>query len=102
LVLFVLFVSSIPLSAQNIVITDTTSTDVTCGGGSDGTITVTISGGVPPYKYGLLVGFSSIDSARIFLSNSTTPKRSGSFTWYPKIVAPLGRLEAATNLGLNP
>ena len=36
-----------------------------------------------------LAGFSSMETTLLSESNSTTPKRSGSETWYPKIVAPL-------------
>ncbi|MCK4990341.1 MAG: SprB repeat-containing protein, partial [Bacteroidales bacterium] len=39
------------MKAQDITITDITTTPVTCGGGSDGTITVTITGGNGLYKY---------------------------------------------------
>jgi hypothetical protein len=43
------FVMSI--RAQDVVISEITSTPVTCGGGSDGTMTVSITGGNSPFSY---------------------------------------------------
>ena len=40
---------------DDVIITDVSSTPVTCGGGSDGTLTVSVTGGVGKYTY-LLVG----------------------------------------------
>ena len=49
--ILVILTSVISLKAEDITITDITTTPVTCGGGSDGTITVTITGGDGFYKY---------------------------------------------------
>ncbi len=42
------------LQAQDVEITDISSTDVLCGGAFDGTLTVSITGGNAPYTYLLL------------------------------------------------
>ena len=60
------------LSAQDVVITSVTSTPVTCGGGSDGTITVTITGGVPPYQYGLIQEFIYVETSSFTESTTYT------------------------------
>jgi len=51
----ILLVSSVmSMSAQDLEVSDLTATPVTCGGGSDGTLAVSISGGVAPFSYLLL------------------------------------------------
>jgi gliding motility-associated-like protein len=55
----------LPLSIDNV-----TSTDVTCHGSADGTITIVVSGGVAPYQY-------SVDGGSNYVSNG------GAFTALP-------------------
>ena len=50
------------LQAQDVVITDVSSTPVTCGGAFDGTITVNITGGNGMYHYVLLKGADPVES----------------------------------------
>jgi len=46
--------SAMSMIAQDLEISGLTTTPVTCGGGSDGTLTVSISGGIAPFSYLLL------------------------------------------------
>jgi len=65
------------LECGSITITATT-TDVTCNGGSDGTLTVTVIGGAAPYQY-------SLDNfATSQLSNVFTGLPAGSYTVFVK------------------
>ncbi|MFO7932465.1 MAG: gliding motility-associated C-terminal domain-containing protein [Bacteroidales bacterium] len=66
------------LRAQDVVITDVSSTDVTCGGVSDGTITVTVTGGIGNYTYLLVKSAVPVESSGSIASQSYT------FTGHPK------------------
>lgn len=61
--ILVILSSVISLRAQDITITDVTTTPVSCGGGSDGTITVTVTGGTGPYTYLLVRGGVPVENA---------------------------------------
>jgi len=61
--ILVLIISVISLQAQDIIITGVSTTDVSCGSGSDGTITITISGGVGLYTYLLVRGAVAVESS---------------------------------------
>jgi gliding motility-associated-like protein len=70
--------SVISLQAQDVIITDVSSTPVNCGGVSDGTITVTITGGVGLYTYLL------VKSAVPVESSGPIPSQTYTFTGHPK------------------
>jgi len=72
IVLFLL-TSAGALYAQDVIITGVSSTPVSCGDGSDGTISVTVSGGVGQYSYLLVKGAQAVESAG--------PTSSPSFTF---------------------
>ena len=61
--ILVILSSVISLQAQDVVIESITTTPASCGEGSDGTVTVTISGGVGPYSYLLSKGAIPVESA---------------------------------------
>ena len=76
--ILVILSSVISLQAQDVVITSVTSTPVSCGGGSDGTITVTISGGVGLYTYQLV-------KEGVFIEDSgPIPPQNYTFTGHDK------------------
>jgi len=52
--ILIILSSVISLQAQDVVITSVSSTPVSCGAGSDGTISVTVTGGVGLYTYQLV------------------------------------------------
>ena len=54
---------ALSLSAQDLVISSISTTDVSCGEGSDGSITVTVSGGIGPYSYLLTKGAVPVEGA---------------------------------------
>ncbi len=65
--------SALSLHAQDVIITSITSTPVTCGDGSDGTITVTVSGGVSgDYNYLLIRNSIPVESVGPISSNTWT------------------------------
>lgn len=64
--------------AQDITEVSTTSTPVSCGGESDGTITVTVNGGVGNLNYSLF------KDGAFEISSGFTPDRTFTFTGYPK------------------
>ncbi|MBN1132523.1 MAG: gliding motility-associated C-terminal domain-containing protein [Bacteroidales bacterium] len=72
LAVFSLLVPFFSLSAQEVVITSISATPVTCGGASDGTITVTVTGGVPPYQYGLIQEFIYVETSEITYNTTYT------------------------------
>lgn len=75
---FLLLASVFALKAQDVVITNVSSTLVTCGSGSDGTITVTVSGGIGQYSYLIVRGALPLEFAGPMTSNIFT------FTNHPK------------------
>lgn len=70
--ILVILSSAISLQAQDITITDVTTTPVSCGGGSDGTISVTITGGAGLYTYLLVRGGVPVENAGPMASQSYT------------------------------
>jgi gliding motility-associated-like protein len=54
--ILLLFYSIIPLAAQNLEITNVTTTPATCSDGTDGTISFDIVGGVAPYRWYIYEG----------------------------------------------
>ena len=79
--IFLLLASVLALDAQDVVITDVSSTPVSCASGSDGTITVTVSGGVGQYSYLLVLNafpleWAGPDSADTF-TFTDHPKSNG-------------------------
>ena len=56
-------VSAVSLLSQDVIITNVTPTPVTCGSGSDGTISVTVSGGIGLYTYLLVRAGVPVENA---------------------------------------
>ena len=74
------------LQAQDVVITEITSTPVTCGGGSDGTLTVSITGGNGSYYYLLLKNAVPVEEAGPITSQTYTFTNHDKFGSYLLIV----------------
>jgi len=68
----------ISLQAQDVTITNVSSTPVNCGGVSDGTITVTVTGGVGLYTYLLVKSAVAVETSGAIASQTYT------FTGHPK------------------
>ncbi len=84
----VLLTSVISLQAQgDVIITSVITTPVTCGGGTDGTISVTISGGDGIYTYLLVKAGVPVENAGPMASTSYTFTGHGKFTNYIVIVS---------------
>jgi len=79
--------SVISLYSQDVVITGVSSTPVSCGGVSDGTITVTVSGGVGLYTYLLVKGAVPVESGGPTSSQSYTFTGHVKYTNYIIIVS---------------
>lgn len=73
--------------AQDVIITGITTTPVTCGDGSDGTITVTVTGGNGQYSYLLVRGAVAVESAGPMVSNTYTFTGHGKYANYIIIVS---------------
>src|SRR6056297_408378 len=56
LILITILAGALSLQAQDIILEDTTITDVSCGGFTDGSITIEVSGGNGNLSYTLLRG----------------------------------------------
>jgi len=74
----ILLFTVLGLYAQNITEVSTSSTPVTCGGGTDGTITVEVSGGNGNLSYTLF------DGGSIVAFSGSIPARNYTFSGYPK------------------
>ncbi len=81
------FSSLISLFAQDLEITDISTTPVTCATGSDGTVTVTITGGTPPYNYLLSKGAIPVESAGPIAAQTFTFTGHDKYTNYWVIVS---------------
>ncbi len=79
--------SSGAVYAQDVIITGVSSTPVTCGNGSDGTLTVSVSGGVGQYSYLLVKGAVAVESAGPIPSSSFTFTGHVKYTNYIIIVS---------------
>ncbi|MCK4751314.1 MAG: SprB repeat-containing protein, partial [Bacteroidales bacterium] len=77
----------ISLHAQDVIITSVSSTPVSCGLGSDGTITITISGGVGLYTYLLVRGAVPVESSGPIAAQNYTFTGHDKFTNYIVIVS---------------
>ncbi len=73
--------------AQDVIITGISSTPVSCGNGSDGTLTVTVSGGVGQYSYLLVKGAVAVESAGPIASSTFTFTGHIKYTNYIIIVS---------------
>ncbi len=62
-IFFALLSSLGTVYAQDVIITGISSTPVSCGNGSDGTLTVSVSGGVGQYTYLLVQGAVAVEGA---------------------------------------
>ncbi len=85
--LFLLLAPMIALQAQDVIITGVSSTPVSCGGGSDGTITVTVSGGVGNYSYLMIKGALPVEAAGPIASNTFTFSGHSKYNSYIIIVS---------------
>ncbi|MEN8201258.1 MAG: gliding motility-associated C-terminal domain-containing protein [Bacteroidota bacterium] len=74
------------LQAQDVVITDISSTPVSCGGASDGTISVNITGGNGSYYYLLLKNAVPVEEAGPVSSQTYTFSNHDKFSSYLLIV----------------
>jgi len=75
------------VTAQDVIITGVTSTPVSCGNGSDGTLTVNVSGGVGLYSYLLVRGAVAVEAAGPMSSSSYTFTGHDKYTNYIIIVS---------------
>ncbi len=75
------------VNAQDVVITGVSSTPVSCGEGSDGTLTVTVSGGVGQYSYLLVKGAVAVESAGPIIASTFTFTGHEKYTNYIIIVS---------------
>lgn len=87
LFIFVLLFSVGAAYAQDVVITGITTSPVSCGDGSDGTITVSVSGGIGQYSYLLVRGAVAVESAGPIVSNTYTFTGHGKYANYIIIVS---------------
>ena len=85
--ILVLISSVISLQAQDIIITGVSTTDASCGLGSDGTITVTISGGIGLYTYLLVRGAVAVESSGPIAAQNFTFTGHDRFSNYIIIVS---------------
>jgi len=70
--LVVLLFSPFVLKAQDVVITEITSSPTSCSDGADGSITVTVSGGIGDYSYLMVKGALPVEVAGPKASNTHT------------------------------
>ncbi|MEN8156022.1 MAG: gliding motility-associated C-terminal domain-containing protein [Bacteroidota bacterium] len=86
--IMLLSVAGMQLQAQgDVIITVESTTNVTCGGASDGTITVSVSGGTGDYSYQLLQGFTPVETAGPMASSTYTFTGHEKFTNYLVMVS---------------
>ncbi|HER08415.1 MAG TPA: T9SS type B sorting domain-containing protein [Bacteroides sp.] len=85
--LFVSIVSVISLHAQDVVITGVSTTPVSCGGVWDGTITITVTGGVGMYTYLLVKNAVPMESSGPISSQTYTFTGQSKFPSYIIIVS---------------
>ena len=74
--------SVISIQAQDVIITSVSTTPVTCGAGADGTITVTVSGGVGLFTYLLVRAGIPVENAGPIASSNYTFTLHDKFTNY--------------------
>ncbi|MCK5135305.1 MAG: gliding motility-associated C-terminal domain-containing protein [Bacteroidales bacterium] len=85
--ILVLISSFMALQAQDIIITGVSTTDVSCGSGSDGTITINISGGIGLYTYLLVRGAVPVESSGPIAAQNFTFTGHDKYTNYIIIVS---------------
>jgi len=66
------FLSSLAVFAQDVIVSDIYSTPTTCGDGADGTITISVSGGIGQYSYLMVKGALPVEVAGPLSSNTYT------------------------------
>ena len=71
-ILLTLLTSMGAVNAQDVIITGVSSTAVSCGNGSDGTLTVSVSGGIGLYSYLLVQGAVAVEAAGPISSSTFT------------------------------
>ena len=86
-IFFALLSSLGTVYAQDVIITDISSTPVSCGNGSDGTLTVNVSGGVGQYSYLLVQGAVAVESAGPMTASTFTFTGHVKYTNYIIIVS---------------
>ncbi len=100
--LFLVAVPALSLIAQDVIITSITSTPVTCGEGSDGTITVTVTGGVSGnYNYLLIRNSIPVESVGPISSNTYTFNGHTKYTSYVISVSDEGPGSGTTGDGFG-
>ncbi|MDX2429689.1 MAG: gliding motility-associated C-terminal domain-containing protein [Bacteroides sp.] len=87
LIFFTLLFSVGAVNAQDVIITGVSSTPVSCGEGSDGTLTVSVSGGVGQYSYLLVQGAVAVESAGPMTASTFTFTGHEKYTNYIIIVS---------------
>lgn len=86
-IIALLFATAAFIHAQDVVVTVTGTTPVSCGDGSDGTITVEISGGVGDYTLLLLRGTNPVESAGPISASTYTFTGHDKYPFYFIIVS---------------
>lgn len=87
LVFYALIISLGAANAQDVIITGVSSTPVSCGNGFDGTLTVTVSGGIGQYSYLLVQGAVAVESAGPMTASTFTFTGHNKYTNYIIIVS---------------
>jgi len=87
LITSLLFAAVSLILSQDVVVTVTGTTPVSCGTGSDGTITVEITGGIGDYSLVLLRGVTPVESAGPISSNTYTFTGHDKYPFYFIIVS---------------
>ncbi len=86
-ILLTLLTSMGAVNAQDVIVTGVSSTPVSCGNGSDGTLTVSVSGGIGLYSYLLVQGAVAVEAAGPISSSTFTFTGHNKYTNYIIIVS---------------
>ncbi len=87
LIFYALIISLGAANAQDVIISGVSSTPVSCGNGSDGTLTVNVTGGVGQYTYLLVQGAVAVEGAGPMASSTYTFTGHEKYTNYIIIVS---------------